>query len=110
MSWKFVLSLIFALIVAVFAIQNADPVVVTLLFKKSEISQALIILISAVLGALIVALLGLINQMKLKAVIRDNKKVIAQLEKQVCPEPTEESLSETVIDGEKKEKTGQPVI
>ena len=86
MSWKFVLSLIFALIVAVFAIQNAEPVAVIFLFKKAEISQALVILISAVLGALIVAFLGLISQVKLKATIRDDRKTIERLEKQASAE------------------------
>ena len=109
MSWKFVLSLIFALIVAVFAIQNAESVGVTLLFKKTEISQALIILISAVLGALIVAFLGLISQMKLKAAIRENKKIIAQLEKQANTESVVEISQDPVADKE-EEKTGQPAV
>lgn len=109
MSWKFVLSLILALIVAIFAIQNAEPVGVMLLFKKAEISQALIILISAVLGALIVAFLGMISQMKLKAVIRENKKVIAQLEKQVCDAPAAEEISDT-MDAVEEEKTGQSTV
>lgn len=83
MSWRFILSLVFALIVAIFAIQNAEPVEVVLLFKKAEISQALIILLSAVLGALIVALLSLVSQMKLKSAIRNDKKTITSLEKEI---------------------------
>lgn len=82
MSWKFVLSLILALIVAVFAIQNAEPVTVNLLFKKAYVSQALIILISAISGALAVAFLGLANQMKLKSTIKNNNKTILSLEEE----------------------------
>lgn len=82
MSWKFVLSLILALIVAVFAIQNAEPVAVNLLFKKAFVSQALIILISAIFGALAVAFLGLAKQMKLRSTIKSNSKVIQTLEEE----------------------------
>ncbi len=80
MSWKFVLSLIFALIVAVFAIQNAAAVEVNFLAWKVSISQALIILMSAIFGAIAVLLLSLIKQMKLKAGIRSDKKTITSLQ------------------------------
>ena len=56
MSWKFVLSLLFALVVAVFAIQNAAAVDVQFLKWEVSISQALIVLIAAIIGALIVLL------------------------------------------------------
>ena len=80
MSWKFVLSLIFALIVAVFAIQNAAAVEVNFLAWKVSISQALIILMSAIFGAIAVLLLSLVKQMKLKAGIRNDKKTITSLQ------------------------------
>jgi uncharacterized integral membrane protein len=82
MSWKFVLSLFFSLVVAIFAIQNAEVVSVNFLFKKVAISQALIILVSAILGAVIVALLGLIGQVKLKTSQRNDKKAISLLEEE----------------------------
>jgi len=80
MSWKFVLSLIFALIVAVFAIQNAAAVEVNFLAWKVSISQALIILMSAIFGAIALLLLSLVKQMKLKAGIRNDKKTITSLQ------------------------------
>ena len=80
MSWKFVLSLIFALVVAVFAIQNAAAVEVNFLAWKVSISQALIILVSAIFGAIAVLLLSLVKQMKLKAGIRNDKKTITSLQ------------------------------
>lgn len=80
MSWKFVLSLLFALVVAVFAIQNAAAVDVQFLKWEVSISQALIVLIAAVIGALIVLLLSLVKQVKLMAGIRAEKKTATSLE------------------------------
>ncbi|GAB1475872.1 hypothetical protein MASR2M70_07040 [Bacillota bacterium] len=82
MSWKFVLSLIFALVVALFAIQNAGVVNVDFLVWNVSISQALIILLSAVVGAIVGALLGLIGHVKLKAAIRGDKRTITSLEEE----------------------------
>ncbi len=82
MSWKFVLSLIFALVVAVFAIQNAGVVNVDFLVWNVSISQALVILLSAVIGAIVGALLGLVRHVKLKATIRSDKKTISSLEEE----------------------------
>ena len=85
MSWKFVLSLIFALIVAVFAIQNATAVEVNFLAWEVSISQALIILMSAIFGAIAVLLLSLMKQIKLKANIRSDKKTITSLKNENQP-------------------------
>ena len=74
MSWKFVLSLLFALVVAVFAIQNAAAVDVQFLKWEVSISQALIVLIAAIIGALIVLLLSLVKQVKLMAGIRAERR------------------------------------
>ena len=83
MSWKFVLSLIFALVVAVFALQNAAAVDVNFLVWNVNVSQALIVLISAIFGALAVLLLSLVKQMKLKSSIRGDKKTITSLQNEI---------------------------
>lgn len=75
MQFGFILSLIFATIVAVFALKNADQVLIDFIFKKIHISQALIIFLSAILGAVIVAILGSIKIIKCKKEIKElNKK------------------------------------
>lgn len=66
----FLVSLLFAIIITIFALTNANPVVINMLFYKFEASQALIIFISAALGAVIVASLGLVNHIKLKSQIK----------------------------------------
>lgn len=84
MDWKFVLVLIFSILVAVFTMQNAEAVDVQFLtFEFSQVSQALVILISAVAGALIALLFGAIRWVKDKSKIMGAKKSIAGLETQV---------------------------
>lgn len=66
-----VVSLVFALIVAIFAVQNNIPVNISFLgWKYTEISLVLIIIGSAVAGAVTVFCLGLLNQFRLKREIR----------------------------------------
>jgi len=54
-----ILALVFALIVAVFALQNADPVAVRILWMVTEVPLVLIIFGSVLAGAAIVFLLAL---------------------------------------------------
>jgi uncharacterized integral membrane protein len=82
MDWKFVLALIFALIVAVFALQNAAPVEISFLTMELSISQALVILLSAAFGALAVLLLSLVRWIKYKSKIISQTKTISALEQE----------------------------
>ena len=76
MEFKFIISLLFSVLVAIFAIQNARSVEINFLFTKFTISQAVVILGSAIIGALIVLLLGLIKQIKQGVKIKQLKKEI----------------------------------
>jgi uncharacterized integral membrane protein len=82
MDWKFVLALIFALIVAVFAIQNAAAVDISFLTLELSVSQALVILISAAFGALVVLLLSLVRWIKYQSRLRSVEKTVGALEKE----------------------------
>ncbi len=82
MDWKFVLALVFALLVAIFALQNAGAVDISFLNFDLSISQALVILISAVIGALVVMLLSLIRWIKCQSKIRNSVKTITALEQE----------------------------
>ena len=75
----FLISLLFAIIITIFALTNANPVVINMLFYKFEASQALIIFISAALGAVIVASLGFVNHIKLKSQIKTLHKANVEL-------------------------------
>lgn len=82
MDWKFVLALVFALIVAVFALQNAGAVDISFLTMDFSISQALVILLSAVFGALTVLLLSLVRWIKSQSKIKGQTKSISALEQE----------------------------
>ncbi len=78
------LALLFALVVAVFAVQNAGLVLVGFLHWKFEISLALVILGSTAAGALVVFLLGVVQQvgrgMKMREYRSEIRRLNAELE------------------------------
>lgn len=75
MEKGFILSLIFAGIVGLFALNNSEKVAIDLILTKVEMSQAIVIFISAFLGAIIVAILGWVKSLKsnreIKELIKD---------------------------------------
>ena len=70
MEFKFIISLMFAVIVAIFAIQNAGSIEVKFFFANFRISQAVVILGSAIVGSIIVLLLGLVKQIKQNNIVK----------------------------------------
>ena len=82
MQKSFILSLFFATIVAVFALKNADKVLIDFIFTEVNVSQALIIFISAILGAVIVAIMGSVRNFKLNKKIKELSKKVDILEKE----------------------------
>ncbi|MCF6465920.1 LapA family protein [Clostridium sp. Cult2] len=76
MEKGFIFSLIFAAIVAVFALKNGDRVLIDFLFAEVEISQAIVIFASAILGAVTVSILTTMKHIKFKKEIKElNKKI-----------------------------------
>lgn len=66
----FVISLIFSIIVVVFAALNSEVVTIKLFWVNYELSQSVVILISAAFGAAIAIFLGLFSQIKSNLKIR----------------------------------------
>jgi uncharacterized integral membrane protein len=81
-QFLFVVGLIFAVIVTVFAMANARPVEINLLFTKFYASQALLIFFSAALGAVLVTFMGLIRHFKLTGELRTLRKENEKLRNQ----------------------------
>jgi len=67
----FVFSLIFAAIVTLFAVLNAEVVTIKLFWTNFELSQSLVILMSAALGSVITIFLGIFSRIKSKIKIMD---------------------------------------
>ncbi|MGO1370929.1 MAG: LapA family protein [Senegalia sp. (in: firmicutes)] len=81
MQLWFIISLVFAILIAVFALQNSASVLINFLFTEVEVSQALVIFISALVGAIIVALLGMVRHRKMSKTIKDQNIEIERLKK-----------------------------
>ena len=79
MDKGFILFLIFAVLIGVFAVGNSERVVINFILTEIEISQALVIIVSALLGAMVVFLTGLIRQLSYKKEIKEKEKEISKL-------------------------------
>ena len=79
----FLFSLFFSILVAIFAVSNSNVVLIKLYWVDYELSQSLVILISAVLGALITTFLGVFDRIKSTLKIRELNFVIKSLEEKI---------------------------
>jgi len=66
----FVVSLIFSIIVVVFAALNSEVVTIKLFWANYELSQSVVILMSAAFGAAIAIFLGVFSKIKSSLRIR----------------------------------------
>jgi uncharacterized integral membrane protein len=76
MQKQFILFVLLSIVIALFAITNADIMTVRLFFWTFDLSGSLVILISVGLGGLLVFLFGLVNFFK-------NKRIVWDLQKEV---------------------------
>ncbi len=65
-----ILALIFALLIAIFAVINVDPVEVNYMFGTGQAPLILVIIISVLMGGLVTASVGAVRYFKLK---RENR-------------------------------------
>ncbi|MEQ8154793.1 MAG: LapA family protein [Clostridiaceae bacterium] len=79
----FIITLVLAIVITIFGVVNSEPVAINLLFYKIVASQALIIFISAALGAIIAAFLGMAKQIRLrgetKALRKENEELLVKV-------------------------------
>jgi lipopolysaccharide assembly protein A len=84
-QWTLLLGISFALIVAVFAVINVDPVTVNYLFGQAEWPLILVILGSVLMGGIIIGSVGLFRlyvvQRRVKALEKENLLLKEQTEK-----------------------------
>lgn len=83
MQFTLVFGLIFALLVAIFAISNSEEVIIKFPWGGYPVSQAIVILGSTAFGAVTVMLLGLFRQLKSSIKYWESSNKIKKLEKQV---------------------------
>ncbi|MBD2872348.1 LapA family protein [Paenibacillus arenilitoris] len=73
-------ALVFALLIAIFAVINVEQVEVNFLFTRATLPLILVILASTLLGGLTALLLGLIRQIRLLRTVKALEKRVAELE------------------------------
>lgn len=78
-----VLAFLFSLLVAVFAVQNAEPVAVKFLAWRFETSLVIVILAAAALGAALLALLGIFAQLRLGILLKSTRGKASHLQKEL---------------------------
>jgi putative membrane protein len=72
-------ALVFALLIAIFAVINVDSVQVNFFFAKTTLPLILVILVSTLLGGVTVGLLGLIRQIRLQRTIKSLEKQLSAI-------------------------------
>ncbi|MGE4273838.1 MAG: LapA family protein [Desulfitobacterium sp.] len=73
-----IFTLVIALIVAIFAVQNAAPVAINLLWYVAEVPLVLVILGSALAGALIVFFMAIWREFRIKGKAKTKAKADAK--------------------------------
>lgn len=95
MQFWFILSLIFAVLIALFAVLNSDEVTLNLVITTLSTRQSVIILASAAIGAIIASFIGMFRALKSSLKIRDLNNQIKELQQNLEKLKTEnEALSE----------------
>ncbi len=72
-------ALVFALLIAIFAVINIETVQVNFMFTKTSLPLILVILISTLLGGLTVGMLGILRQIRLHRTIKQLQRQVAEL-------------------------------
>lgn len=83
MKLSIILGLIFAILVTIFTIFNAAPVKVNLFVTDLEISLALIIIVSMLIGAMMIAVIDTVRKYKNAKDFKAANRKIEDLEKQM---------------------------
>ncbi len=105
-QWTLILGIVFALIVAIFAVINVDPVTVNFGFSEAELPLILVILGSVLMGGIIMGSVGLfrlfIAQRKVKHLEAENKTLNEKLteaeKKQTGELPSRQDYRKTAPD------------
>ncbi len=82
-SFYLILGLVFSLIIAIVALANNEPVTVSYIFGRAEVSLILLILGSAFVGALVMGFFALFRSIRTALSFREMRQKNEALQKQV---------------------------
>lgn len=99
LQWIFLLGILFAIIVSIFAVINVDPVTVNYLFGTAEWPLILVILGSVLMGGFIVFSINIVKIYTLRRKIKQQEHIIDDFESrpaaEIPDEPGVEKNAET---------------
>jgi len=81
-EWWFLFAILIMIVVTIFALSNASPAPVRFFIWTFELSLALLIFISAAIGAVIAIILGLVKQLSNRRRFKLLEKQVTSLEKE----------------------------
>ena len=94
----FFLSLVFAIVIAIFAIQNRDPVSMSFLFwGPFNTVSAVLVLIAAALGALVMMLIGMAREARLRWRMRSQGQQLKQAQARVAALEAEQAKAAPTV-------------
>ncbi|MDN7245854.1 lipopolysaccharide assembly protein LapA domain-containing protein [Planococcus shenhongbingii] len=88
-QWLAILGFVFAVIIAVFAVANVDPVPVNYIFGQDRWPLILVILVSALLGFLLSGTVAIIRTFTLQRKVKALQKEIAVKESLIATQQNE---------------------
>lgn len=106
MQKQFILFVLLSIVIAVFAITNAEVMTVRLFFWTFDLSGSLVILISVGLGGLLVFLFGLVNFFKNKRILWDLQKEVKSAQLTIEELTRQKNLNLQQIEDLKAELSG----
>lgn len=89
MQWLILIGLVFAVIIALFAVVNVDPVPVNYMFGTAQWPLILVILASALLGFLLSGVFALVRTYALQRKVKALQKEIAVKESLIATQQNE---------------------
>ncbi|GAA0133827.1 hypothetical protein YSY43_06670 [Paenibacillus sp. YSY-4.3] len=104
-QWSLILALVFALITAVFAVINVEPVQVNLLFNSVHIPLILLILGSTLLGGIIVGSFGIYRGYRLQKEVKILSAKLAQIQEATGYEFPENGKSDVAEEADHEHST-----
>ncbi len=93
-----ILALIFSLIIALFALANQQPVTISYLYGEAQVSAIVVILGSAILGALIIFLLSLFRHIRMTFTVRGLRSELNTLKEQLQEKEEESEMLQDQIE------------
>lgn len=88
-EWTWIISIVFAIIIAIFSVVNVDPVLVNYVFGAAEWPLVLVILGSALLGAAVSGFIALFRAYKTHHELKEIKKELQAKEALIAAQQNE---------------------